>query len=77
MNKKVILYTTKTCAYCKQLMKWFDNRKQPYELYDVTEDIEMRKELYNKTMYTTVPITQVGDKYVAGPQYGKIAELLA
>ena len=74
---KVIVYTTKTCAYCKQLMRWLEHRNQPYEAYDVTDDIEMRKELYNKTLMTTVPITQVGDKYVVGPQYGKIAELIA
>ena len=74
---KVVVYTTKTCAYCKQLMKWLDKRKQPYSAYDVTDDIEMRKELYEKTKFTTVPIIQIGEKYIAGPQWGKIAELLA
>lgn len=73
---KIIVYTTKTCVYCKQIVKWLQNKNQEYTLRDVTEDVEMRKELYEKTGYTTVPITQIGDKYVVGPQYGKIAELL-
>lgn len=71
------IYTTKTCVYCKQLMRWLENKGKQFTSYDVTDDVEMRKELYNKTGYTTVPIIQIGDKYIVGPQYGKIAEALA
>lgn len=74
--KDITIYTTKTCVYCKQLARWLDNRGDKYQLKDVTDDVETRKELYAKTSYTTVPIVKIGDKYIVGPQYGKIAELL-
>ena len=74
--RDITIFTTKTCVYCKQLAKWLDNRGEKYTLKDVTEDTEARKELYEKTSYTTVPIIKINDKYIVGPQYGKIAELL-
>lgn len=74
---KIVVYTTRTCSYCKQVMKWLENKGKQYTTYDVTDDIEMRKELYEKTSYTTVPIIQIGEQYIVGPQYGKIAEALA
>lgn len=74
--RDITIFTTKTCVYCKQLSKWLDNRGEKYTLKDVTEDTETRKELYEKTSYTTVPIIKINDKYIVGPQYGKIAELL-
>jgi glutaredoxin 3 len=74
--KDVTIFTTKYCAYCKPLKQWFDYKNVTFKEYDVTEDVEMRKELYEKTGYATVPIVRVNDKYVVGPQYGKIAELL-
>jgi glutaredoxin len=54
-----------------------DNKGLKYRLHDVTDDNEMRKELYEKTSYTTVPITRINDSYVVGPQWGKLAELVA
>ncbi len=75
--KDITIYTTKTCAYCKPLKQWFGHKNVVFKEHDVTEDVETRKDLYEKTGYTTVPIIKVNDKYVVGPQYGKIAELLA
>jgi len=74
---KIVVYTTKTCSYCKQVMKWLDNKGKKYTTYDVTDDTEMRKELYEKTSYTTVPITQIGDRFIVGPNWAKLAEALA
>lgn len=72
----IIVYTTKTCAFCKEVVRFLGHKNKKYTLKDVTEDIETRKWLYEMTGYQTVPVTQVGDKFVVGPQLGKIAELL-
>lgn len=74
--KTITLYTTKTCAFCKNVKTYLENRREQYTIKDVTDDTETRMWLYEKTGYTTVPVIQVGDKFVVGPQYGKIAELL-
>ena len=75
MNK-INLYTTRSCAYCPQVKKWLGLKGKEFNLIDVTEDVEMRKELYEKTGYTTVPVTEFNGKFVVGPQWGKLAELV-
>lgn len=77
MNKSIIVYTTKTCAFCKDVKRFLGMKKREYKEYDVTDDVEMRKKLYEKTGYTTVPVVQCGDTYIVGPQYGKIAQAIS
>jgi len=53
------------------------NKGKEYSVYDVTDDVEMRKELYDKTGYATVPIIKVDEQYIVGPNWGKLAEAVA
>ena len=72
----IVVYTTKTCVYCKQIMTWLKNKGRQFTVVDVTDDVEKRMELQRITGYTTVPITKIGDKYIVGVQWGKLAEAL-
>jgi glutaredoxin 3 len=73
----ITIFTTKTCAYCPMVKKYLDMKHQTYEVVDVTDDMEARDRLFKATGALTVPITQIGDKYVIGPNYGKLAEALS
>lgn len=73
---KVKVYTTKTCAYCPVIKKWLQNKHIDFEVIDITEDPAMGNELHKRSGYTTVPIVEYKDKFVAGIQWGKLAELL-
>jgi len=77
MSKSITIFTTKTCAYCVQVKSWMKNKGIEYSAYDVTDDVEMRKELYHKTGYDKVPIIKVDEQYIVGPNWGKLAEAVA
>lgn len=71
------IFTTKTCAYCSSVKKYLDMKGEVYEVIDLDDmPTELRQELYNKTGAMTVPITQIGEKYIIGPNYGQLAEAL-
>lgn len=70
------IFTTNTCAYCPMVKKFLDMKGEKYEVIDVTDDPDKRQELFDATGALTVPITQIGDKYIIGPNYGQLAEAL-
>lgn len=70
------IFTTKTCVYCASVKKYLDMKSQPYEVIDVTDDVQKRDALYKATGVLTVPITKIGERYIIGPDYGQLAEAL-
>jgi glutaredoxin 3 len=73
---KVTVFTTKTCAFCKNVKQFLKHKNVVFEEVDVTDDIERRIELQRATSYTTVPITQIGEQYIVGWQPAKLAKAL-
>jgi len=74
---KVKVYTTKTCAYCPMVKKWLQNKRVEFELIDITNDPATGNDLHKRSGYTSVPIVEYKDKFVAGWQPMKLAELIA
>ena len=62
----IILYTTKTCQWCKVVKKYLAMKQVKFEVVDVTDDQEERQRLYQLTNAMTVPITTYGEKFVIG-----------
>ena len=71
------VFTTTSCAFCKQVKAYLKHKNKPFTEIDVTNDVAKRIELQKITGYSTVPITKVNNEYVVGWQVGKLAELLA
>lgn len=57
--KKVKIYTTTTCMYCKMAKEFFAQNNVPYEEYNVGTDIEKRKEMLELTGQMGVPVITV------------------
>ena len=54
-EKKIVIYATSTCPYCKKAKAFLDENKLVYEYYDVGLDAEKRKEMFdNKILQETV-----------------------
>jgi glutaredoxin len=70
------VYTTKTCAFCKNVKQYLKMKNKEFREIDVTDDVEKRMELQQITGYTTVPVTKIGNEYVVGWQPLKLAKLL-
>lgn len=71
------VYTTKTCAYCPMVKKYLTMKNVQYKEVDVTEDVNVRQELQDKTGMFTVPVTSYGSDFVVGWNPAKLSELLA
>lgn len=60
------IYSTKTCAWCKQVAKYFSMKNVEHETVYIDDDTEMRQKLLDKTGMTAVPVTTDGEEYVLG-----------
>ena len=74
--KKVSIYTTPSCVYCKQAKEFFKENKVEYEEFDVTTDAEKRKEMVEKSGQMGVPVIFVDDEMMVGFDRAKLTELL-
>jgi len=54
--KKVTIYTTPTCTYCKMAKGFFNDHKVLYEEFDVASDMVKRQEMIEKSKQMGVPV---------------------
>lgn len=76
MNKKVTIFTTPTCAYCRMAKEFFKQNNIVYEEKDVTNDAQARDEMINKSGQMGVPVIFVDDDIVVGFDRPRLSELL-
>ena len=75
--KKVVIYTTPTCTYCKASKEFFKANNVPFEEYNVATDLEKRKEMFSKAPDNRgVPLITVDDEVVIGFDKERLQHLL-
>lgn len=62
MGKKVTIYTRAQCAYCAQVKRYLDIKKQPYEVVNIDENPTIEAEVVAKSGARTVPVVMVEDE---------------
>ena len=62
MDKKVEIYTSPTCHFCKDLKAFLDEKNIAYTEYDVSADEEKMKELRERSQQMGVPIVFIDEK---------------
>ena len=72
----ITVFTTNTCAYCQMLKQYLTVNGKEFNVVNLDENPEVRQSLIEKTGAFTVPITQVGDKYIVGFNRAKLAEVI-
>ncbi len=83
MGKKVTIYTRTQCAYCAQVKRYLDLKKQTYEVVNIDDDPAVEAEVVAKSGARTVPVVMItkenGDEMVAsiGWNPGALASALA
>lgn len=75
-SKKVAIYTTPTCQYCKSAKEFFKENNIAYEEYNVVDDEAKRAEMIEKSGQMGVPVITVADELVVGFDRSRLAELL-
>ena len=62
MDKKVTIYTTPTCHYCRGAKEFFKAHNVAYEEHNVATDVARRKEMMDKSGQLGVPVITVSDQ---------------
>lgn len=76
MDKKITIYTTPTCMYCRAAKEFFKENNVAYEEFDVATNAEKREEMIKKSGQMGVPVIYVGDEMVVGFNKEKLSQLL-
>ena len=66
MAKKVIIYTSPTCIWCKKAKEWFKEHKVKYEEHDVSVDDKAREKMIEKSEQMGVPVILIDDQVIVG-----------
>ena len=74
--KKVKIYSTDTCGYCKMAKNFFDTNKVAYEALDVGHDKVAREEMVTKSGQMGVPVIDIDGEIIIGFDQPKIKKKL-
>ena len=75
MNK-ITIYSTPTCHFCHMAKDFFTSKGIVYEDFDVSVNLEKRKEMIDKSGQMGVPVIIIDDKLIVGFNKPKIIEIL-
>ncbi len=73
---KVTVYSTPTCHFCHMAKDFFAENGISFEDFNVSTDMDKRKEMVEKSGQMGVPVIVIEDKVVVGFNKPKIIELL-
>ncbi len=76
-DKKVVIYSTPTCPYCKRAKEYLSRKGISYTDIDVAQDKEKAKEMTQKSGQMSVPVIIIDDKIVVGFNQVLLDKLLA
>jgi glutaredoxin 3 len=75
-QKKITIYTTPSCHWCKTSKEYFKENNLQWEEHDVTKDLAAREEMVKKSGQLGVPVIDIGGDIVVGFDKERIDELL-
>lgn len=76
-DKKVILYTTPTCVFCKAVKDYFAENKIEYEIVDLAVDRDRIQEMVDKSGQMGVPVIDAHGEIVVGFDKPKLDKIFA
>jgi glutaredoxin-like YruB-family protein len=76
INKKVSIYSTPTCHFCHIAKDFFAEKGIKYEEFNVSTDLDKRKEMVEKSGQMGVPVIDIGGDIVVGFDEEQISKLL-
>jgi len=74
--KKVVIYSTPTCHFCHMAKDFFNENGIQFTDHNVQEDLDMRKEMVEKSGQMGVPVIDIEGETVVGFNEEKIRGLL-
>lgn len=75
MSKKVVVYSSDSCIYCKDAKEYLTGKGIEFQEKNVSTDMSAKKELISKG-FMGVPVILIENKTIQGFDKNKIDELL-
>ncbi|MBI2096063.1 MAG: glutathione S-transferase N-terminal domain-containing protein [Candidatus Taylorbacteria bacterium] len=72
--KKVEIYTTPTCVYCKAAKEFFKEHNITYAEHDVAADFERRSEMFERSGQMGVPVISIDGQILIGYDKNALAK---
>jgi len=76
MAKRVKIYTTPACVFCKMTKEFFESNQVAYQEFNVAADAKAREEMISQSGQFGVPVTDVDGQLVIGFDKARLSELL-
>ncbi len=76
-DKKVVIYSTPTCPYCRRAKEYFKQKGMEFTDYNVAADKEKTQEMIKKSGQMGVPVILIDDEIVVGFNQALIEKLLS
>ncbi len=76
-DKKVVIYSTPTCPYCKRAKDYLSQKGISYTDINVAQDKEKAKEMIDKSGQMAVPVITINNEVVVGFNQGLLDKLLS
>ena len=77
VDKKVAIYSTPTCPYCKRAKDYLSRKGIPYTDINVAQDREKAKEMIQKSGQMGVPVITIDNEIVVGFNQALLEKLLS
>ncbi|MEK7649738.1 MAG: glutaredoxin family protein [Patescibacteria group bacterium] len=74
--KKVSIYTTPSCVYCRKAKDMFQKHNIPYTEHNVMTDMAKRDEMIMRTGQMGVPVIEVDGTMIVGFDERRLREML-
>ena len=74
--KKVVIFTTPTCSWCRRAKKYFQQNRIRFHEIDVTKDPRGAREMVRLTRQQGVPVILINNRPLVGFDKAKIDKLL-
>ncbi len=75
-QKEIIIYTTPTCPYCKQVKDYLSEKDIKYKEVDVSVDSDKAQEMIDKSGQMGVPVLDIEGEIIVGFDKEKIDKAL-
>lgn len=76
-DKKVVIYSTPTCPYCKRAKEYLSRKGISYQEYNVAVDKDKAKEMIQKSGQMGVPVIIVDSELMVGFNQVQLDKLLS
>ncbi len=76
-DKKIIIYSTPACPYCKRAKEYLSQKGISFVDRDVAQDKDAAKEMIEKSGQMSVPVIIVDNEIIVGFNQALLDKLLA